>query len=76
MQISLSRQSAHERFMEMLHSLNALAGKISPQTDSNANKVVVTGSQLHHHNNNHPYSKPAPATNGRRASPEPANDSA
>ncbi|XP_023720162.1 CUGBP Elav-like family member 2 isoform X6 [Cryptotermes secundus] len=57
--------------MEMLHSLNALAGKISPQTgtDSNANKVNVPAghhhNHHHHHNNNnnthpHPYSKPPP----------------
>nr|CAD7430105.1 unnamed protein product [Timema monikensis] len=44
--------------MEMLSNLNALAGKISPQsgvvptTDNNANRV--------HHPHHHPYSKPAP----------------
>lgn len=57
----------------MLHSLNALAGKISPQsgTDNNANKVSVPAGHHHHHhhhhhhnNNNsthpHPYIKPPP----------------
>ncbi|XP_049834135.1 CUGBP Elav-like family member 2 isoform X12 [Schistocerca gregaria] len=57
--------------MEMLQSLNALATKLSPQTDSNANKVGggvggVSVSQLRQlHNNNHPYSKP------QRLSPQP-----
>ena len=67
--------------MEMLHSLNALAGKISPQsgTDSNANKLSLSSG--HHHNNNnnthpHPYSKPPSTTyeekhtNGTRGSPD------
>jgi len=61
--------------MEMLHSLNALAGKISPQsgTDNNANKVSVPAGHHHHHhhhhhhnNNNsthpHPYIKPPPSS--------------
>ena len=66
--------------MEMLHNLNALAGKISPQsgTDNNANKLSLSSG--HHHNNNnthpHPYSKRPPPTyeekhtNGTRGSPD------
>ena len=59
----------------MLHTLNALAGKISPQsgTDNNANKVSVPAGHHHHHhhhhhhnNNNsthpHPYIKPPPSS--------------
>ncbi|GLH13149.1 Uncharacterized protein GBIM_17774 [Gryllus bimaculatus] len=64
--------------MEMLSTLNALAGKISPQsgTDSNANKVSI---QNNNNNNNtsphpHPYSKPAPPVPASSASASPASN--